>query len=175
MLIIVTNNFKSFEIPFSQNRLDPKFNQNNTNNHLLIPGKFNAMNNSMLMTSGKFNSMTSGGKIDKQSHQQQQQSNGIKKNQNIKMNFQSKNQLILFYLPYKLCAQNYAMICTKRTEIWTISFKLRIGQFDAQFGFGQGSYQRNRIYGDPKKIRKLIEGFFDSTVLRDYTKNICIL
>ena len=43
-----------------------------------------------MMTSGKFNSLTSGGKIDKQS-QQQQQSNGIKKNQNIKMNFQSKN------------------------------------------------------------------------------------
>ena len=69
------------------------------------------------------------------------------------------------------------MICAKRTEIWTISLQLRIGQFDAQFGFGQGSYQRNRVFGDQKKkMWKLIEGFFDSTVvLRDYTKNICIL
>lgn len=57
-------------------------------------GKFNAMNNSMIMTSGKFNSLTSGGKIDKQS-QQQQQSNGIKKNQNIKMNFQNTGSHIL--------------------------------------------------------------------------------
>ena len=68
------------------------------------------------------------------------------------------------------------MICAKRPEIWTISLQLRIGQFDAQFGFGQGSYQRNRVCGDPKKIWKLIGGFFDSSVvLRDYTKNICIL